>query len=77
MAIKDLVAPGFIGTSSIKFIVTRGVLGTPDPIGTGAWRFESEDLRFPKFKYEDISTPSLLNEDLRVPNFKNESIKRS
>ena len=77
MAIKDLVAPGFVGTSSIKFIVTRGILGAPAPIGTGAWRFESEDLSVPKFIREDMDTPSLWSEDMSVPKFTIESLKRS
>ena len=77
MAIKDLVAPGFIGTSSIKFIVTRGVLGTPDPIGTGAWSFENEDFSSPKFTIEDMDTPSMFREDMSVPKFTKESLKRS
>jgi len=77
MAIKDLVAPGFIGTSSIKFIVTRGVLGSPDPVGTGAWSFESEDFSVPKFTIEDITTSSMFREDMSVPKFTKESLKRS
>jgi len=65
MAIKDLVAPGFVGTSSIKFIVTRGVLGSPDPVGTGAWRFESEDFSVPKFVIEDMSVSKFTTESLK------------
>ena len=62
MAIKDLVAPGFVGTSSIKFIVTRGVLGAP---GTGAWRFENEDFSVPKFVIEDMSVSKFITESLK------------
>jgi len=77
MAIKDLVAPGFIGTTSIKFIVTRGILGAPTLIGTGAWSFESEDFSVPKFTIEDIAVSSLLSEDMSVSKFTIESLKRS
>jgi hypothetical protein len=77
MAIKDLVAPGFVGTSSIKFIVTRGVLGATTSVGGGAWRFESEDFSVPKFTIEDMNASSLLSEDMSVPKFTTESLKRS
>ncbi|MDB4263163.1 hypothetical protein N9842_03050 [Porticoccaceae bacterium] len=65
MAIKDLVAPGFVGTSSIKFIVTRGVLGAPALVGTGAWRFENEDFSVPKFVIEDMSVSKFTTESLK------------
>jgi hypothetical protein len=68
MAIKDLVAPGFIGTSTIEFIVTRGLgSASVSAAGGGAWRFESEDLSIPRFTVEDMS----------VPKFTTETIKRS
>jgi len=44
MAIKDIIVPGFVGTDTIKWIVTRGLsLGavadewTPVSPGSGSW----------------------------------------
>ena len=31
MAIKDLIGPGFVGTSTVKFIVARGLGSAPVP----------------------------------------------
>lgn len=44
MAIKDIIVPGFVGTDTIKWIVTRGLtLGavadewTPQSVGSTDW----------------------------------------
>ncbi len=41
MPIKDLIGPGFVGTATIEFIVTRG-MGSPPP--TVQYYFESNHL---------------------------------
>ncbi len=44
MAIKDIIVPGFVGTSTIKWIVTRGFSIGAAPAGPDTGGFE---LRLP------------------------------
>ena len=71
MAVKDLIGPGFIGTSTVKFVVTRGLsLLPPPPPSTGgqpATSIEMSDLEFTKIstrsdglKALSVSRPQFL-----------------
>ena len=48
MAIRDLIVPAFLSTSTVSAIVLRGLSANPDVEGTGTGlvTFENEDLNY-------------------------------
>ena len=77
MAIRDLVVPAFLSTSTVDFVVLRGMSTNPDVTGTGTGvvTFESESITRPRIKTESLTTSSLISEGFTAPQFKSETLK--
>jgi len=66
MAIRDLIVPAFLSTSTVSAIVRRGLSANPDVEGTGTGlvTFENEDFTHPRMKTESLTTSRIKNETL-------------
>ena len=77
MAIRDLVVPAFLSTSTVDFVVLRGMSTNPDVTGTGTGvvTFESENITHPRIKTESLTISSLTSEAFTTSRLKSETLK--
>lgn len=76
MAIKDMIGPGFVGTNTIKWIVTRGLLAGASaatefvgPVCVGAESFSTPDVT------EDWASADVTGEAFRTANVSGETFE--